>query len=494
MQVDITAKEARPYVESFCADTHAYTSEIPQRAYSWDAFRDAICEFIVSDDQAINTIENPKLRVVFLMLKKDLNDSDIPHRHKIRNWIMELWEEHLDNLMQEFEHALGKISFTSDMWTNSNMMPFLAVIVHWIEMKKTPKDRFELKTVCRAHRFSLGARKTQCLAMELWMLPEIMIQLWSTLNKSLIFEALPGQESNLKFAADYDPEVSFQRDLIANLWTIIRMLKKYWITGEEWDALEAYVQILQILHAFQEWLSGEKTPTLSFAVPSYEAMVTKWEKLKDALPQYATVIDAGIAKLHKYCDHVEASDTYTLAMTEAKQLFLHEVESYSAVVVGDGQQTTLSDLSNDDWADAILGLPTKDKQPTCCVSWAIEDEVNSYLSEALADPKKDEVAYWEVPLDILPIQASSVPCERVFSSLSDTNTKKHNRISPELNEALQMLKFTLWHGNPLSFTDRTSLEEELAVLKQLLAEQCNELEDKKVSIEKLLQMVNRVDK
>jgi hypothetical protein len=46
-------------------------------------------------------------------------------------------------------------------------------------------------------------------------------------------------------------------------------------------------------------------------------------------------------------------------------------------------------------------------------------------------------------MDYLPIQASSVPCERVFSSAAETDTKKRNRISPALMEALQMLKFLL---------------------------------------------------
>jgi hypothetical protein len=46
-------------------------------------------------------------------------------------------------------------------------------------------------------------------------------------------------------------------------------------------------------------------------------------------------------------------------------------------------------------------------------------------------------------MDYLPVQATSVPCERVFSSAKDTATPKRNRISPILMEALQMLKFSL---------------------------------------------------
>ena len=46
-------------------------------------------------------------------------------------------------------------------------------------------------------------------------------------------------------------------------------------------------------------------------------------------------------------------------------------------------------------------------------------------------------------MDYLPIQASSVPCEQVFSSSAETMTKRRNRISLILMEALQMTKFFL---------------------------------------------------
>jgi hypothetical protein len=48
---------------------------------------------------------------------------------------------------------------------------------------------------------------------------------------------------------------------------------------------------------------------------------------------------------------------------------------------------------------------------------------------------------YAIALDFLPIQASSVPSERVFSSSAETDTLRRNRIKPILMEALQMLKF-----------------------------------------------------
>jgi hypothetical protein len=57
-------------------------------------------------------------------------------------------------------------------------------------------------------------------------------------------------------------------------------------------------------------------------------------------------------------------------------------------------------------------------------------------------------------MDFLPIQASSVPCERVFSSSAETDTNTRNRMKPDIMEALQILKYGLK-------TDRLSLTAEL---------------------------------
>src|SRR2546421_6844057 len=50
---------------------------------------------------------------------------------------------------------------------------------------------------------------------------------------------------------------------------------------------------------------------------------------------------------------------------------------------------------------------------------------------------------FDIALDFLPIQASAVPSERVFSSSAETNTNKHNHIHPVLMEVLQMMKYAL---------------------------------------------------
>ena len=64
-------------------------------------------------------------------------------------------------------------------------------------------------------------------------------------------------------------------------------------------------------------------------------------------------------------------------------------------------------------------------------------------------------------MDIIPIQASSVPCERVFSSGKETMTPRRGRISADLMESLQLLKYSFKKGRSLDFTAGMSWRAEL---------------------------------
>ncbi|KAF8974971.1 hypothetical protein BDQ17DRAFT_1441694 [Cyathus striatus] len=92
-------------IEITVADGHGITKlplDMQQHPlFSNEAFLDAVTEWIVSDDQSINAIENVKLRSIFLMLREDLHDSDIPHCSTICNHILQIWEEHLEHLRKD---------------------------------------------------------------------------------------------------------------------------------------------------------------------------------------------------------------------------------------------------------------------------------------------------------------------------------------------------------------------------------------------------------
>ncbi|KII82957.1 hypothetical protein PLICRDRAFT_74446, partial [Plicaturopsis crispa FD-325 SS-3] len=52
---------------------------------------------------------------------------------------------------------------------------------------------------------------------------------------------------------------------------------------------------------------------------------------------------------------------------------------------------------------------------------------------------------YRIALDVLPVQASAVPCERVFSSSAETDTCRRSNLSPKRMEMLQILKYAYRH-------------------------------------------------
>jgi hypothetical protein len=66
---------------------------------------------------------------------------------------------------------------------------------------------------------------------------------------------------------------------------------------------------------------------------------------------------------------------------------------------------------------------------------------------------------FQVEMDVLPAQASAVPCERVFSSSKERCTLRRNRVSRVLLEALQVLKYS-YRSERLSFVEDLSIAKE----------------------------------
>lgn len=72
----------------------------------------------------------------------------------------------------------------------------------------------------------------------------------------------------------------------------------------------------------------------------------------------------------------------------------------------------------------------------------------SYVAHGQSDNERAKPFLYLVALDVLPAQASSVSCERVFSSSKETDAARRSRTDPSLMEVLQVLKYHCRHNQP----------------------------------------------
>jgi hypothetical protein len=116
----ITGAPAQHAVRRFKKLPEPTDLEAERTQFSKEAFVDALAEFVVGDDQvreeislkngkthpfyqSLNVVESPRLKKIFLMLKKDLREQDIPGHTTIRVRIDKLAEDHLKELEEEMK-------------------------------------------------------------------------------------------------------------------------------------------------------------------------------------------------------------------------------------------------------------------------------------------------------------------------------------------------------------------------------------------------------
>jgi hypothetical protein len=61
--------------------------------------------------QSLNVIECPELRAIFLILREELEDADIPHRATIRRRILQLWNEQLEMVAKEMQVCFKPVCY-----------------------------------------------------------------------------------------------------------------------------------------------------------------------------------------------------------------------------------------------------------------------------------------------------------------------------------------------------------------------------------------------
>ncbi|KAG1731313.1 uncharacterized protein EDB91DRAFT_1252174 [Suillus paluster] len=104
--------------------------ELPD--FTIDEMHRQLVKFIIVDDQAINLIECPEFCRLIRLLQPELNDSDICHRTKLWELILDAFDDYFEALKSDLAKAQGKILFTSDCedWTNVLVLKAALIAFH----------------------------------------------------------------------------------------------------------------------------------------------------------------------------------------------------------------------------------------------------------------------------------------------------------------------------------------------------------------------------
>ncbi|KAF7770801.1 hypothetical protein Agabi119p4_6775 [Agaricus bisporus var. burnettii] len=275
-------------------------------------------------------------------------------------------------------------------------------------------------------------------------------------------------------------------------------------TSDDWQRVADARDILADSNVIQQNFSTEHQATLWRALPLMDQLKHQWENRRDGVDTYArfsiysSAIQDGLNKIEKYYSKFSKKPAYLLALIlhpyykidyietvwggekkqqEEREQGNHSAKNwkYEATIIFEAtaetywnnrpraQATSFStsttaqheDSSTLSEFDRRRQALLKEKSAAGGEDW--RKEVRTYLGTVEPDVSvtTDIVVWWQdhapvyptlarIALDVLPIQASAVPCERLFSASKQVATDRRSRLGSDRFEELLVMKSAWW--------------------------------------------------
>lgn len=280
-----------------------------------------------------------------------------------------------------------------------------------------------------------------------------------------------------------------------------RLYSSFELDEEEWTIVQLLKEVLEESARATQSFSSDSTPALYRALPSFEFVMKRWEKMLDKerfLPVHSALI-AGIESLRKYYELMDVSSVYivSLALNPAfkmeyfrtnwsdsdykkgvyalQVIFDQYAAFYTNLLQSTGQPSALSTTSSLAAIDSAGG-PGSMADNNFGISWMLSATTKRISEETQAvNPRKELTNYLDSPLEVdasgckaiewwghhqltypilsrlardyLAIPASSTASERAFSSAGLIGTDRRSRLGGELFEHIQILKSGMKNGD-----------------------------------------------
>ncbi|KAL0568490.1 hypothetical protein V5O48_013490 [Marasmius crinis-equi] len=405
-------------------------SQSESEPFCKEGFYTRLIRFLAVYDEAINLVECPEFRELLEYVGGDKFDTvSIPHRNQVFDLIIEQFRKEYTKMIEEMKNSIGRVSFTSDVWSRQTLTGHMAVTGHWMAYDSRDQEREVLNDV-RDVLYYPHAVQELVSAERTPTLP-IVIPLYEDLLTMFRCLKEPDNHPKLSHAIDaaiHKLELYFEKARQTKVYTLavainpaykFEYMQKNWTTEEVAHAREC------LRNAMLDFKRAERPKQPS-------AVIANVVNVSAPSPSHASRAQkSGMAHLKGLLR--------TLSKTSVTSSSSDTSSDSPAETTTSGQppQMTEEELDRRDLVEV-------DKELLDWESETVEDDEDDgfdllqYWDERRS--KKTFPLIFKVAMDVLPAQASAVPCERVFSSAKDTDTDKRSRLSGEMFEKLQVLK------------------------------------------------------
>ncbi|KIL57715.1 hypothetical protein M378DRAFT_16075 [Amanita muscaria Koide BX008] len=99
--------------------------------FNVERWNELLMKWVVTDDQSLNVVDCPEFRAFALYGRTGVLDKDLLHRTALTDLIRMSYQAEHDRIVNELQNSLGRVSFTSDIWSDPNLTAFMAVTTHF---------------------------------------------------------------------------------------------------------------------------------------------------------------------------------------------------------------------------------------------------------------------------------------------------------------------------------------------------------------------------
>lgn len=99
-------------------------------------FKALLLDYIVSENQAFNTLESSRLQRIFAYLNPAVaRRGCLPGHQTMANWIEAAYEANVGLIKEFLDNALSNINLSFDLWTSRKMVAFCGITAHFCDAR-----------------------------------------------------------------------------------------------------------------------------------------------------------------------------------------------------------------------------------------------------------------------------------------------------------------------------------------------------------------------